>query len=243
VTFATATGSDIVDVTASAKSGKTAAAIANAFANAYVTARTADITAELNAAQAKYQSQIDAVVAQIQPLDATLAAAANAPAAQLAAVTSQVEPERTALLAQQQTLQTELNNLSSARILNNADPSVVAPATPPTGSSLSGLAIYAMGGLLLGLLIGGAVSLLLDRKWGRIRTEADVAVKGVVIPFVAVVGPSSRRRDMTPSPADVTRVYRRVGGELMGRPVRPHGPARRAPGSPSRSPPWDGRWD
>jgi Mrp family chromosome partitioning ATPase len=217
VTFATVTGSDIVDITGSAKSAKTAAAIANAFANAYVAARTADINSELKSAQAQIQSQIDAVAAQIQPLDATLAAAATASATALQLITTQVEPERTALLAQEQTLQTQLNNLSSARILNNADPSVVAPATPPKGSSSSGLAIYALGGLLLGLLVGVGISLLLDRRWGRLRNEADVVVKGVPIPFVGVVGPATRRRDMTPSPADVTRVYRRVAGELMAR--------------------------
>jgi capsular polysaccharide biosynthesis protein len=194
VTFATVTGSNIVDITASAKSATTAAAIANGFANAYVVIRTADIDKELKAAEAQIQNQIDAVTAQIKPLDATLAAAGTANAAQLQLITAQVEPQRTALLTQQQTLQTQLNNLSNARILNNADPSVVAPATPTKSSSMSGLLIYAMGGLLLGLLVGLAIGLLLDRRYGRIRKEADVAVKGAVIPFVAAVTPAARGR-------------------------------------------------
>lgn len=219
VTFATVTGSNIVDVMASAKSAKTAAAIANAFANAYVTIRTADITSELKAAQAQIQNQIDAVSTQIKPLDATLAAAATANAAQLQLITAQIEPERTALLTQQQNLQAQLNSLSNARILNNADPSVVAPATPSKSSGLSGLLVYAVGGLLLGLLVGLALSLLLDRRYGRIRTEGDVFVRGADIPFVAAVAPTGRRRDITPAPADVTRAYRRVAGELMNRHV------------------------
>jgi Mrp family chromosome partitioning ATPase/capsular polysaccharide biosynthesis protein len=217
VTFATVTGSNIVDITASAKSATTAAAIANGFANAYVVIRTADIDKELKAAEAQIQNQIDAVTAQIKPLDATLAAAGTANAAQLQLITAQVEPQRTALLTQQQTLQTQLNNLSNARILNNADPSVVAPATPTKSSSMSGLLIYATGGLLLGLLVGLAIGLLLDRRYGRIRKEADVAVKGAVIPFVAAVTPAARGRGTAPSPADVTRTYRRVAGELMRR--------------------------
>ena len=217
VTFATVTGSNIVDVTASAKSAKTAAAIANGFANAYVTIRTASITSQLKAAQAQIQNQIDAVTTQIKPLDASLAAAATANAVQLQLITAQIEPQRTALLTQQQTLQAQLNNLSNARILNNADPSVVAPATVSKGSGLSGLLVYAIGGLLLGLLVGLALSLLLDRRYGRIRAEADVDVRGAEIPFVAAVVPTGRGRRGAPSPADVTRAYRRVAGELMHR--------------------------
>lgn len=217
VTYAAVTGSNIVDVTGSAKSATTAAAIANGFANAYVTMRTADIDKELKAAEAQIQSQIDAVAAQIKPLNDTLAAAGAANSTQLALITAQVDPQRTALLSQQQALQTQLNNLSNARILNNADPSVVAPATPPTKSSLSGLAIYALGGLLLGLLVGLGLALLLDRRYGRIHKESDVFVRGAVIPFVVAVARADGNRKAVPSAADVTRTYRRVAGELMNR--------------------------
>jgi Mrp family chromosome partitioning ATPase/capsular polysaccharide biosynthesis protein len=217
VTFATVTGSNIVDVTASAKSATTAADIANAFANAYVAIRTSDIDQEIKAAQAQIQSQIDAVTAQIKPLDATLAAAGSANAAQLQLITTQVGPQRTALLNQQQTLQTQLNGLSDSRILNNADPNVVAPATANKSSGLSGLLVYAFGGLLLGLLVGLGLALLLDRRYGKVRKESDVFVKGAEIPFVAAVAPTSHARGATPSPADVTRTYRRVAGELMHR--------------------------
>jgi Mrp family chromosome partitioning ATPase len=132
-------------------------------------------------------------------------------------VTAQIEPERTALLAQQQTLQTQLNSLSNARILNNADPSVVAPATAQKSSSLSGLVVYAFGGLLLGLLVGLAVGLLLDRRYGRIRKEGDVAMSAAVVPFVVAVAPATKERGAVLGPADVTRTYRRVAGELMHR--------------------------
>jgi len=219
VTFATVTGSNIVDVTASAKSAKTAAAIADGFANAYVSIRTTDISQELKAAEAQIQSQIDAVTTQIKPLDATLAAAGTASAAQLQLITAQIEPQRTALLAQQQTLESQLNNLTNARILNNADPSVVATATPNKSSGLSGLLVYAVGGGLLGLLVGLALGLLLDRRYGRIRKEADVALSGAAIPFVVAVASTTRGRRTAPTPADVTRTYRRVAGELMHREV------------------------
>ncbi len=224
VTFATVTGSNIVDVTASAKSAKTAAAIANAFATAYVTSRMSSINAEIKSAQSQIQNQINAVQTQIKPLDATLAAAATANASQLQLITTQVEPERTALLTQEQTLQTQLNNLTDASILNNAYPSVVAPARPTKTSNLSTLGIYTVGGLLLGLLVGLALSLLLDRRYGRVRKESDAVVKGAAIPFVAAVQSSGSGRGSAPSPADVTRAYRRAAGELMG-----HGGDGRAP--------------
>ena len=216
VTFAAVTGSDIVDVTASAKSAKTAAAIANAYATAYVTARKSSIDAEIKSAQTQIQGQINAVATQIKPLDATLAAAATASATQLQLITTQVEPQRTALLSQEQALQTQLNNLTDAGILNNAYPSVVAPATATPKSSITTVGTYAVGGLLLGLLVGLALALLLDRRYGRVRTESDARVKGASIPFVAAVAPSGKGRGATPTPADVTRTYRRVAGELMG---------------------------
>ncbi|MEP6695487.1 MAG: Wzz/FepE/Etk N-terminal domain-containing protein [Pseudonocardiales bacterium] len=212
------TGSDVADVAATSKTPQTAANDANAYVKTYLALRTAQLAAPEATATKSLQAQLAATAAALKPLDAQLSALTTATAGQLQQILAIVGPQRDALVRRQAALQTQLDQITLQSEIGSFRPRLGAAATAPTTADLHKPAVYAGVGVLLGLLAGGWLALLLERRRGRVHDGQDIVDAGVDAGLVAAVpkqrgSPGLLSGDAQSSAAAM--LYRRVAAALM----------------------------
>jgi receptor protein-tyrosine kinase len=136
--------SDVVNVTATDENPRVAAAIANAYVEQYISFRQAADRSQLSHAEQLVGSELAAV----PPSQRHTAAA--------------------------QSLETRRTDLQLLATLQTGNAEVVATATPPTSPSGPQPSRDAIIGLVLGLLVGAALVVVIDRRDCRIRSREEI---------------------------------------------------------------------
>ena len=173
--------SDVVPVTATDTSPTIAAELANAYVNQYIAFRRQADRSQLSEAEQLINNQIQAI-----------------PPSQ------QAGPAARALQARRD----ELQLLAS---LQTGNAEVVQAATPPKSPSGPHPKRDALIGLLLGLLVGAALVIIIERRDGRFRSPREIA-DAYEVPIIGTVPESSALRQGTaigtPRDQDAFRMIR-----------------------------------
>lgn len=200
VRLSTSREADLIEVTGSAGSAKTAALIANTFAQAYVDQRLQSRVEASLQASAIVQAQLDAalaeraaLVAPLDDLDAQIAAAetedvAAALAAQKVAVEDELAPDLARADASISTLETALDDISLSQELAVAGQSIVAreatpPSEPVSPQPVRDIAI----GLVTGLVLGIAAAFLIDYLDDSIKDRDDLELAAPELPVLGLI--------------------------------------------------------
>ena len=164
---------NVVDLSATGPTPNTAAMIANTYARVFVANQRATAVSALTAAEAQYQSQIDAIEAQIKALDTSTSSAA---ASTLSALTSQVTILKEDLAQLQITGAETPGGIEIASLANP-------PSSPSSPEPLVDLAVA----LLLGLLLGAAAALAAEYFDDKIYTRDQAEEISGGVPVLAVI--------------------------------------------------------
>lgn len=214
VSVSPVTNANVAVVSATANAGSRAVADADAYVKNYITLRTGQLSAIIKTATTSLQTEITATTAALKPLDDQVSAASST---SLPAVLALIGPERDALLTHKSDLENRLADLTLRNVVADALPKVAAAATIPSASGPGKPPLFAVIGLVIGLLLGVGMAVVLERSLGRVHDEEDVRNAGVDAPMVVSL-PASRKQSgillgnaqSTPEAA----AYRRVAAAL-----------------------------
>ena len=195
VTASEVGATNVIEVSATSRSPKSAAKIANAYANAFVSYEQTVTSSNLTAAEQQLQSQIASIDAQVASLQGT----------------SSTSPQIAALLTQETTLKEKLATLQVSGAVSGGGVEVVTPASAPTSPSSPQPVRDALIGIIIGLLLGIVLALLFDHfddavysKEEAARLARDAPVLGVVPKFKSW----KRRSDVVLATIDSQQLFR-----------------------------------
>jgi succinoglycan biosynthesis transport protein ExoP len=205
---------DVVQLTVRSSVAKIAAQTANAYARAYLRIEKSGAKAGVSAAVRQLQLQVASDLRTTMTLQRRLATApAGRQSTNLSGVLSS---------AQQTTLadQTQLAQYKTALALTSGGGVLISPAVPPTSAVVPKPAEYIAAALIVGLILGGALVLLLDRLDTRVRSRETTEL---VLGDIALVGavPRMRIRGRRPSDSLVTLRSPYSSGSESYRLIRP----------------------
>lgn len=201
---------NVIAVSATAKSPTLAAKIANAYANAFVAYQQTTSSGTLTAAEQQLQAQISAVAAQLAALQGAPSSASNA--AQVAA-----------LAGQQATLNEELATLQVNGAASTGGVQVVTPAKAPTSPSSPKPIQDGLLAAVVGLLVGIGIAFLADHLDDAVYSKEEASHLAGGAPVLGVVPKISswkRRSDTVLATVDsrnssVAEAYRSVRTALQ----------------------------
>lgn len=156
------TTSNLLQITWTGKSPRTAQATANAFAAAYLSYRQRALTAALASLRSQYQSQLNAIDHKLGQLTGQLPRTPQGSPAR-----AQLFFELNQLHQQSTTLSSSLASLASYNVSGG---NVISAALPTASSGLSHKVIAALG-VLLGLLVGLVLAFVRDAFDDRVRSR------------------------------------------------------------------------
>jgi len=185
--------SAIVEVSATSTSPTLAARQANAWAAGYVAYRRSLNQNQALGSNAEIQRQIESLQQQITSLNTQIAfggPSSNAEATNIAL--------RNALLGQQVSLQSQLEQAQQAAAADTVLPTVVTPATVPSKPVGTSVARTVLTGLGAGLLIGVLLAFLFEYFDDSITTREDLEAElsGEVVVIGAIPEFARRRNDV-----------------------------------------------
>jgi capsular exopolysaccharide synthesis family protein len=183
---------NVIRVTVDDTDAKAAAALANSYARHYVDYRRNQVVDAMLAAGQQVQTKIADLQTQIDALGAKLNAAAPADRANLEAI---VGPQRNALVQQQSTFQSRLDELSVEAALSTGDALLATPATIPKAPvSPKPLRNGALG-LCVGLVFGVGMAFLFDWLDDSVKSPHDLARVIGHLPALGVIPAEAMKKD------------------------------------------------
>jgi Mrp family chromosome partitioning ATPase/capsular polysaccharide biosynthesis protein len=199
---------NVISVTASAKTASLAARAANAYAKDFVAQEEKSAIDALISGEQQYQSQIDAIDLQIQSLSASTTAAS---ASAILALTSQVA-----------TLKGDEAQLEVAAAESPGGVELVSLASPPKSPSSPRPFKDGAIALAFGLLLGLALALLVDYFDDNVYTKATLEKLAGGVPVMALIPKIKGRKKRTarlivvedPN-SPVTEAYRSLRATLL----------------------------
>jgi receptor protein-tyrosine kinase/non-specific protein-tyrosine kinase len=197
---------NVIALSATAKSPTRAARIANAYANAFVAYEQTSNTANLTTAEQQLQSQISAIDTQIGSLDATTAAA-----------------QVSALLSQETVLKETLAALQVNGAVSGGGVQVVTPAKPPSSPSSPKTVRDALLAAIVGLFVGIGIAFLANHLDDAVYSKEEaghLARDAPVLGMIPRIGSWKRRSDAVLATIDsrnssVAEAYRSVRTSLQ----------------------------
>ena len=210
--------SDVITITAKSTSAKRAADVANAYANGYLDVKRQQGVDGLVAASDQVRAKVDDMQQQIDALDRQVE---SAPPLQRGDVATSVSQRRTALLNQQASFRSTLDELQVKIALASGNAKVSAPANVPK-SPVEPKPIRSAGlALVLGLLVGLALAFVLENLDDRVRSKSDLERVSNGQPVLGLI-PTFEQGDLpitlTQPSSDAAEAYRtlRTAVQFMG---------------------------
>ena len=170
---------NVIAISATNPHPTTAAKVANTYANSYLEASSNNYLHSINGQIAQLQGQINSLQDSINQINGQLAGASGTTA-------SNLESQLTSLLAQQQTLKSQLSALQQSAASSSGG-QVVTPATPsdvPSSPKRVQDALFALG---IGILVGLGLALIRDYLDDRIRSRDALEMLTPGIPIVGMI--------------------------------------------------------
>jgi non-specific protein-tyrosine kinase len=178
------TGTNAIRIRATSTVPRQAADAANAYAREYENFSRAQALQYLDSVGKQLQTQIDAVQAQIDPLDRQLADPAIAKNSALQTTLTQ---QRQSLVSQLTNLKQTLNQVQAQSAVPTQAAQLITPArVPTTPASPKPLRNGALG-LVVGLLFGVALALLRDYFNDSITSKEDLDSSTAGLPMVGII--------------------------------------------------------
>jgi uncharacterized protein involved in exopolysaccharide biosynthesis len=174
VSAAEAGTTNVINVSATARTPAEASKVANAYADAFVSYETATSTNALTAGESALQSQINSVNSQVVALEA------GPPSASATATI-------TALESQESILKDELAQLQVTGAETPGGVEVVAPAQAPTSPSSPKPIKDGVIALVLGLVLGLAAAFTVEYFDDKVYTKSDAERAAGGTPVVAMI--------------------------------------------------------
>jgi polysaccharide biosynthesis transport protein len=166
---------NVITVTATARTPSLAAGIASTYAKVFVASQRSAAINALSLAELQYQSQINAINAQIQPLQSQKTIS-TATSAQIAALASQVA-----------VLQGDLAQLQITGAETPGGIEIVSLASPPSSPSSPKPLSDGLIALVIGLLLGVGAAFVLEYFDDDVYTKDEVEQLSGGVPVLAVI--------------------------------------------------------
>lgn len=181
---------NVINVTVTGRTATLAARAANTYANLFVEYQQSSAVKTITSAEQQYQSQINAVTAQISALQAS---SASAPPSSTAAANA--ASTLAALNSQQSVLKEELAQLQISATQTPGGIQVVSPATVPLAPSSPRPLRNALLGLAIGLILGIGVAFTVEYFDNKVYTKEDAERLAGGVPVLAMVPKLKRWKD------------------------------------------------